>query len=68
MTWVGTKWAIKIDIVECFERVDHPCLLDILCKKIADDRFNNPPKRCTHVIDPAWIFFRSVPSLTAWLS
>ena len=37
--WVGTKWTLKIDIAECFERVDHRRLLDILREKIADDRF-----------------------------
>jgi group II intron reverse transcriptase/maturase len=39
--WVGTKWTLKIDIAECFERVDHRHLLDILREKIADDRFIN---------------------------
>lgn len=39
--WVGTKWVLKIDIAECFERVDHCRLLDILQEKIADDRFIN---------------------------
>lgn len=39
--WVGTKWVLKIDISECFERVDHSRLLDILREKIADDRFIN---------------------------
>jgi group II intron reverse transcriptase/maturase len=39
--WVGTQWTLKIDIAECFERVDHGCLLDILREKIADDRFIN---------------------------
>jgi hypothetical protein len=38
---VGTKWTLKIDIAECFERVDHGRLLDILREKIADDRFIN---------------------------
>lgn len=39
--WVGTKWTLKIDIAECFERVDHHRLVDILREKIADDRFLN---------------------------
>jgi group II intron reverse transcriptase/maturase len=39
--WVGTKWLLKIDIAECFERIDHGRLLDILREKIADDRFIN---------------------------
>lgn len=39
--WVGTKWTLKIDIAECFERVDHGRLVDILREKIADDRFIN---------------------------
>ena len=33
--------TLKIDIAECFERVDHSRLLDILREKIADDRFIN---------------------------
>jgi group II intron reverse transcriptase/maturase len=36
--WVGTKWLLKIDLVECFERVDHHRLWDILREKLADDR------------------------------
>jgi group II intron reverse transcriptase/maturase len=39
--WVGTKWVLKVDIAECFERVDHHRLLDMLREKIADDRFIN---------------------------
>jgi group II intron reverse transcriptase/maturase len=39
--WVGTKWVLKVDIAECFERVDHHRLLDTLRDKIADDRFIN---------------------------
>jgi hypothetical protein len=38
---VGTKWTIKVDIKECFERIDHHRLLDILREKIEDDRFIN---------------------------
>jgi group II intron reverse transcriptase/maturase len=39
--WVGTKWVIEADITECFERIDHSRLLDILREKIQDDRFIN---------------------------
>lgn len=39
--WVGTKWAINTDLTECFERINHPRLLDILREKIQDDRFIN---------------------------
>ena len=39
--WVGMKWAIEADISDCFERVDHHRLLDILREKIQDDRFIN---------------------------
>ncbi|MDQ3929246.1 MAG: reverse transcriptase domain-containing protein [Chloroflexota bacterium] len=39
--WVGTKWVLKVDIAECFERIDHHRLLDILREKIDDDRFLN---------------------------
>jgi group II intron reverse transcriptase/maturase len=37
--WVGTKWAIKVDVAQCFERINHHRLLDILREKIEDDRF-----------------------------
>lgn len=39
--WVGTKWAIEADLTECFERIDHSRLQDILREKIQDDRFIN---------------------------
>jgi group II intron reverse transcriptase/maturase len=39
--WVGTKWVIEADISQCFERIDHHRLLDILREKIDDDRFIN---------------------------
>lgn len=39
--WVGTTWVLKLDIADCFERIDHHRLLDILREKIADDRFIN---------------------------
>jgi nicotine oxidoreductase len=39
--WVGTKWVIEADITECFERISHGRLLDILREKIQDDRFIN---------------------------
>ena len=39
--WVGTKYVIQLDIAECFERIDHFRLLDILREKIDDDRFIN---------------------------
>ncbi len=39
--WVGTKWVIEADITECFERISHHRLLDILQEKIQDERFIN---------------------------
>jgi len=39
--WVGTKWVIEADITQCFERINHHRLLDILQEKIQDDRFVN---------------------------
>ena len=39
--WSGTKWVIQVDIAECFERIDHQRLLDILRERIQDDRFIN---------------------------
>ncbi|MBV7334625.1 hypothetical protein KFU94_41590 [Chloroflexi bacterium TSY] len=43
--WVGTKWVLKIDIAECFEQINHHCLLDILRERIQDDRFINLIRR-----------------------
>ena len=39
--WVGTKWVIEADITECFERIDHHRLLDILRERIQDNRLIN---------------------------
>ncbi len=39
--WVGTKWVIEADIAQCFDRIDHHRLLDILRGKIQDERFIN---------------------------
>jgi group II intron reverse transcriptase/maturase len=39
--WVGTKWVINADISQCFDRIDHHHLLDILREKICDERFIN---------------------------
>jgi group II intron reverse transcriptase/maturase len=39
--WVGTKWVIEADITQCFDKIDHQKLLDILREKIQDDRFIN---------------------------
>jgi group II intron reverse transcriptase/maturase len=39
--WTGTKWVIQADITECFERICHHRLLDILRERIQDDRFIN---------------------------
>ena len=43
--WVGTKWVLKIDITECFEKINHHYLLDILRERIQDDRFINLIRR-----------------------
>jgi group II intron reverse transcriptase/maturase len=39
--WIGVKWMIEADITECFERISHHRLLDILRKKTQDERFIN---------------------------
>jgi group II intron reverse transcriptase/maturase len=39
--WVGVKWVVEADITECFERISHHRLLDILREKIQDERFIN---------------------------
>ncbi len=40
-TWVGTKGVLKVDLADCFERIDHHQRLDMLREKIHDDRFVN---------------------------
>jgi len=40
-SWTGTKWAIEADLTECFERINHHRLLDILRERIQDERFIN---------------------------
>ncbi len=38
-TWSGCKWAIEGDIKGCYDNVDHHVLINILRKKIQDERF-----------------------------
>jgi group II intron reverse transcriptase/maturase len=38
-TWRGTKWFIELDIKGCFDNISHQVLLEILQRKINDDRF-----------------------------
>lgn len=38
-TWSGTKWFIELDIKGCFDNISHKVLLEILKRKINDDRF-----------------------------
>lgn len=38
-TWHGTKWFIELDIKGCFDNIHHQVLLEILQRKIKDDRF-----------------------------
>ena len=37
--WRGTKWFIELDIKGCFDNISHRVLLEILKRKIKDDRF-----------------------------
>jgi group II intron reverse transcriptase/maturase len=37
--WIGTKWFIELDIKGCFDNIDHDILLNLLRKKIKDERF-----------------------------
>jgi group II intron reverse transcriptase/maturase len=37
--WAGVKWLVDIDVVSFFDNIDHSILLDLLRKKIADERF-----------------------------
>ncbi len=38
-TWKGTHWFIEGDIKACFDQLDHEVLLNIMAKKIHDNRF-----------------------------
>jgi group II intron reverse transcriptase/maturase len=38
-TWTGTTWFIEGDIAQCFDRLDHTVMLDILGEHIHDNRF-----------------------------
>ena len=37
-TWKGTKWFIEIDVRSCFDEINRKLLLEILSRKIKDDR------------------------------
>jgi group II intron reverse transcriptase/maturase len=39
--WSATNWLIEGDIRACFDEIEHHTLIDILRKKIADERFIN---------------------------
>jgi group II intron reverse transcriptase/maturase len=39
VAWTGTTWFIEGDISQCFERLDHKVMLDILSERIHDNRF-----------------------------
>jgi group II intron reverse transcriptase/maturase len=37
--WTGVKWLVEVDVSGFFDNVDHGILLDLLRKRIADERF-----------------------------
>jgi group II intron reverse transcriptase/maturase len=37
-TWTGVKWLVEVDIVGYFDNVDHDILLNLLRKRIDDER------------------------------
>jgi len=39
--WSGVSWIIEGDIKSCFDDIDHEILIELLGKKIEDDRFIN---------------------------
>jgi Type II intron maturase/Reverse transcriptase (RNA-dependent DNA polymerase) len=39
VAWTGTAWFIEGDISQCFDRLDHQVMLDILSERIHDNRF-----------------------------
>lgn len=38
-TWRSTAWAIEGDIKGCYDNVDHTTLINIIRRKVADERF-----------------------------
>jgi RNA-directed DNA polymerase len=38
-TWRGVKWLVDVDVVGFFDNIDHGILLDLLRRKIDDERF-----------------------------
>jgi len=39
--WTGTTWFVEGDIKGCFDNIDHHRLIEILSKRISDQRFLN---------------------------
>ena len=39
VAWTGTTWFIESDIAQCFDRLNHSVMLEILGEKIHDGRF-----------------------------
>lgn len=39
--WVGTRWIIEGDIKGCFDNIDHHVLMNLLRRRIRDERFLN---------------------------
>ncbi len=40
-TWTGTNWFLEGDISACFDSIEHGVLVNLLRKKIKDERFLN---------------------------
>jgi group II intron reverse transcriptase/maturase len=38
-SWRGSVWFVEGDISNCFDSLDHHILIDLLCKRIDDERF-----------------------------
>lgn len=38
-TWTGCKWLIEVDVRGFFDNIDHDILLELLKRRIDDDRF-----------------------------
>jgi group II intron reverse transcriptase/maturase len=38
-SWNGIKWVVDVDVVGFFDNIDHGILLDLLRKRIEDERF-----------------------------
>jgi retron-type reverse transcriptase len=48
-TWNGVKWLVDVDVVGFFDNIDHGILLDLLRKRIDDERLSVSSPGCSRL-------------------